>query len=504
MSDTSQHVTPGAKPTADTKPISPRDGETPRHLSAALMALLLAAYGLGMARDLSVPWIGLHDWNGAFYSQLARNMIRYPFEDHRAMPLVAVGDAAPATERSIYATHPAGLVWLLAAAFRIAGESEAVARAVAILASLMAMLLWFSRVRRRHDRETALLTGLIYVVLPLSVYYGRMVNHEAFCLPAMILALACWDRWNLSKGRVSGRLLAAVGWCAAVLLGIMIDWPMMLFAGLFCLHASWQWNTGRIPGSRLICCWAVFIGGVLLVLLHMVYGGLEGRWADLIAIFTSRTTPAAAGLAARAWSHTIENFTLPVLALAAIQLLYGALHRLRRSRLPAATRGDLPPASGDAAWVLPATGVIWLALFFRQYQMHQYWVFYLGPAVALAAARGLLLLRDLAGRAGTRTAHGIAGALVLLILYAGTNGSDSIFRRIQCPPEYIAVWKFLREATPPDQIVELPWDPIQTETFGGYTFRNITPPQLAYYLDRPFAYRPSPSSSAPPSSNLPD
>ena len=140
-----------------------RQKESGRTVPFGLCVLaVLALYAAGLSRDLTEPWVGMHDWNGAFYSQLARNLLRYPWSEHHGVPIVAVGESLPpADERSFYATHPPGLVWLVAGAFAMGGEAESVARMVPIVASLASLLLLVPLVAAGRDRETAVVVGLI-------------------------------------------------------------------------------------------------------------------------------------------------------------------------------------------------------------------------------------------------------------------------------------------------------------------------------------------------------
>ncbi|HUN80557.1 MAG TPA: glycosyltransferase family 39 protein, partial [Phycisphaerae bacterium] len=246
-------------------------------LSAAAIATLFA---IGLTNDLSEPWIGLHDWNGAFYSQLARNLIRYPSEIHHGLGIVAMGAAVPPPEeRSIYATHPPGIVWLVAGAFRVLGESEAVARCVPILFSLGTILLLMNVVKRRYGPIIALLTGLIYALTPLCVYFGRMVDQEPPCLFFMLAAVAGWDRVGASESR--GWAIPVWGFSMAAM--IVIDWAGVLFAGLFGLWLILIDRRQRLR-TTLAATW-LFIC-VAAMLIYLVYAGFNGRWADLWAVFT--------------------------------------------------------------------------------------------------------------------------------------------------------------------------------------------------------------------------
>src|SRR5262249_20089142 len=144
--------------------------------------------------DLTEQWVGWHDWNGAFYSEVAINLLRYPTSLHHGLPIVGMGSLPPASsDHAIYAQHPPGLAWLLAGEFWIAGHSEAVARTIPIIASLATLWLFINLVQRHFGRETAYVAGLFYALLPMSVYFGRMVNHEAVCLFLMMAAVSSWQ-----------------------------------------------------------------------------------------------------------------------------------------------------------------------------------------------------------------------------------------------------------------------------------------------------------------------
>ncbi|RIK66538.1 MAG: hypothetical protein DCC65_09280 [Planctomycetota bacterium] len=466
-----------------------------RGRSVMFLALLLAAYGVGLVRQLDEPWIGLHDWNGAFYSQLARNLIRYPFRDHHAMPLVAVGDDAPPEERSIYATHPAGLVWVMAAAFRVFGEGESAARLAAVLGSLVALAAWVALVAESRGREPALLSGLLYAAMPMAVYFGRMSNHEAFCLCGMVVALYMVRRANSAADprRVRPGFLAAG--LAAMACTILIDWVGVLFAGLLCVHVFRAYRTGRAAGIGVIAVAAAAFAATGAVILHIVYGGLDGEWADLVAIFTSRSGAIERQATELFWLNTVDNLTLPGIALSAIGLACMLWRRASGRGRPSAAYATAALPGGSGVWVLVATGLIWLLLFRRQYQIHQYWLFYLGPPIALCASTAILFFRDLARRFGERVATGAVAITVLTLLLAGQRTVDSLFSQRSWKLDFVRYCEELRAATPRGERVVLERDPISRETFGGYVFRNIVPPQLAYYLDRPFVVRTAPEGA---------
>ncbi len=447
--------------------------------------VLLSVYGAALTHGLSQPWTGMHDWNGAFFSQLARNLLRYPMDVHHGMGVVAVGDAVPPPEeRSIYATHPPGLVWMVAGSFSVFGESERSARLVAIGSSLGALILLVWLVRVGWGREAAVLSGLLYSVLPMSVYFGRMVDHEAVCLLCMLGAIASWQIVVSPNRTGRSRVLAWGCWSIAIVAGIWLDWSAVLFAGLFCIHATWRafWRrTGYRAAASVL---TVSVAGLAGMLIYLVYGGLEGRWGDLAAIFLSRAGEVEGAVRrdlsapGGVWDYTRENLTLPVLSMA----VWGVFARiLRANREAIARRNRL-----DGAWLLPVTGLLWVALFWRQYERHNYWLFYLGPAAAVMAALGLIAVRESFSRFGAVFARGVLYAVTGAAVAVCFLRTDDYFARRSFSVDEVAALQEIHNMTDATESVLLFEDPVLVELRGGYRFRNIVPPQRAYYLDRAF------------------
>lgn len=464
------------------------------------LLVVLVIYAAGMSRDVTAPWIGMHDWNGAFYSQLARNLLRYPFEAHHGMPIVAAGPSLPPPEeRSIYATHPPALVWILAATFRIFGESEALARLTAILASVLSLWLWMWLVRSRFGTMTALMTGLIYSVLPVSVFFGRMVNHEAYNLLLMLIAVAAYPALLNCRAARRSRIIAGTTWALAIIAAIWIDWPGMLLAALFALHGIFMLVRGKT--DAFAACFAVLAAliGSAAMLIHLVYGGLEGRWENLWAIFRSRSGSLTQSVRGGAWIHTMENLTLPVMVFAAIGIVsvirrklllrHASSENRPREDAPAQWSQSFVRAATDAQTILFITALAWILIFWRQYRIHSYWMFYLGPFAALWAAEGILGLRAIALRYGRTTGLTMAAGCVAAVLIAGHLGTRDYFSRRDWTgiEDHVAAWKQLHESTPAEQRLILPPSYIHVDQYGSYRFRNITPPQMAYYADRSFS-----------------
>lgn len=466
-------------------------------MSFGLCVLLVTAvYAAGLSRELTQPWVGMHDWNGAFFSQLARNLLRYPLSLHQGMPIVAVGESVPPPEeRSIYATHPPGLTWLVAGAFAVLGEGEWVARLVPIAASLGTLWLLIWLIDRGIGRRTAVLAGLTYSVMPMSVYFGRMVDHEAICLFCMLAALCAWRFIRRRDLSARARQGAWTLWVLSITCAIWVDWSGVLFACVFCGYAVIERRRGMVRGRTLAVVCAVVVIATAAMVTYLVEAGLAGSWADLIAIFNSRTTgsrgePEWSGDAAlsRQWTYTVENLTWPIAALFVIGLLLRS--RVGRSKRPESSNYGGTEFDHGLGAVL-VTALLWVCVLWRQYERHNYWLFYLGPAAAMHTAVAMTRLQiwiDAAfGRGGRFALYASAGVVIVF----GLRGVDAYFERIWYPSDAVTAWRRLHDeqSRAGDRVLMLV-NPIRREQRGDYHFRNIVPPQFAYYLDRSFDVTP--------------
>ncbi len=437
-------------------------------------------YAIGLTHEITRPWNGMHEWNGALYSLFARNLLRYPWEIHHGMPIIAVGDAAPAAhERSIYPNHPAGLAWLVAGAFLLLGESEWAARLAPIVASLGSVGLLMLLVRRRWGVEISIITGLVYSVCPMTVYFGRMVNHEPICLFLMLAAVAAWDKVMEpgSKSGARGRAIAV--WIIAIALCVWVDWAGALFGGLFAVYVVWLTVRRRVPVTVCVLCLAGIVISTAGMLLHVVWGGFGGRVGDLAQVFFSRSSPKPIDWPETTWRYAAGNLTWPGLFLGTVGLLLVVRDYVVRLKM-----GPAPRLHGLG--VLFATGVLWLVIFWRQFQMHNYWMFYLGPLSSLGIAWAILSIRDAVDKAARQPARVVLFVLLVVVAGFGFYGASAYYRYETLPPGNILAWREVRRMTSSDQRILVFPESTPVDQWGETRVRYINPPHFPYYADRLF------------------
>ena len=165
-----------------------------------LLALILRTYHLAYP-----PW-DYHNWRQTLTLMVARDFARHGFRllHPRVAWIGAGGPAAP----SYFSGELSVQSVLAALLYQFFGESDAAARLIVILFSLLGIYFLYEILDRRAGRQAARLGALIYAMLPYPLFFGRVFMPE---VPALALALggiSLLDRWTDSR-RWSTLLLAA-------------------------------------------------------------------------------------------------------------------------------------------------------------------------------------------------------------------------------------------------------------------------------------------------------
>lgn len=189
---------------------------------AALVLLVLYALALltiGISRD----WRLVHEDNGAIQTTFALSHLKLGLAGTRAHDVFFNPRTGKA---SAYGHHPPGTALLVAAGFSLARSTEPwAARATVILFHVGSLLFLFQLLRFFLSFGVALCGALVAATLPMSSFFGRMVNYEPFCLFAVLLLLTSWVVWRRDRSTV-----ALAGAVLGIVVGGLIDWAMFFFA----------------------------------------------------------------------------------------------------------------------------------------------------------------------------------------------------------------------------------------------------------------------------------
>ena len=336
---------------------------------AALVVLLAALLALHSAD----PWRYLHDDNGRRYSSYART--------HLALGLAQTGGRDfffdPRSGRLVpYGHHPPGLGLLLAGWFRLTGnDGPRTARALPALFHLVSVLLLFGLLRRQYSGVPALMAALALAVVPMSSYFGKLVNFEPVVLPLMIgLVLAYW-RWAERNG---ARWLALA--LALTALGSLVDWTMPLFLVVLGVDAArrWRWGGGMrfLAASVGACLLALMLATAVAAWVSGPVGTHElatalGFRLELHGQYTRWQ------LAGKVIDYNRRYFTEPLLAASLATAWMTARCAWQQGRLSAHAR---------LLVLFGVVGIVPVLGFPSSARYHAYWQFYLLPYATLSLA----------------------------------------------------------------------------------------------------------------------
>ena len=382
-------------------------------LAVALIFLLQAVLlTIGITRDYRLK----HEDNNALHATFARAHLQLGLGTTKAQNYFY----SPARgSGEFYANHPPAPGLALAAAYFLTGrDGPLVTRATAVVFHVLSAALLLGLARRVFPRpREALLATLLFVLLPQSAFFGRMLNHEVLVLPAALLIVrGYWE--YLCGGLHAGRWLAAGA--AGCVWAALAGWAGFFVMAACALHAAWELAARRNARARRPLLLLAGLGALLFAadLMHLAWvqeRGL-GHLRELAAArIGSAGERGIAGWSARIVELHWRYFGLTSLAALGI-MAWRSVRALRASeRNPALEIGVI--------WLAAGAGHV--VCFGVSAAAHDYWQFLLLPASAIAVALAFERLAALAARSRRALYTGVAAvAAVEILLTAGVTLSQ--------------------------------------------------------------------------------
>lgn len=318
---------------------------------------------------------GHNGYNGAAFSQAARNSLRFHI----------IGEAqyymgiAPPPKAEVYTHHPMALHFHLMAAFKLLGFHEWAGRIIPAAYSFAGLVLLYVIVRRYWGKLEALAAIAIYALIPLHLIFANMIDHEQGSIFWCLLFLFGYTRW------LESAKLRFVGLCfAAVSMAVQFDWPGYYIAFFVAVHAllhgivhQTRWLQWRREYSFIPAFSAVVLLNAALFFGYIYH--LRGSFDEMIGAFHSRSSNPE-GVWHRLWERSVDMYGYIPIALLALWLLSFLVRiPMRRIRLR-----DFFPA------VFLLAQAVHSLLFRQAGYVHSYWTYYAGPAIAIGGATVLV------------------------------------------------------------------------------------------------------------------
>ncbi len=460
------------------------------HVAFMARVTILAIALLLLTRNVTDWFVGWHEWNNALYSYFARNHIQYGLGYTKLFN--TWGDTlTPPANPHRYLNHPPLVaVWTVIPMFFF-GDHEWVGRSVPIVTTLGSVWLLMVIVSRLQSPLLGILSGFFYATLPVTAYFGRMLDHTSPVQFFSLLMLHGYLQWAGLYGNSYRRAPGAVYYILGAVLGIGTGWATVIMAGLI-----WLWNLCRAFGDsspRRLILWLTVIPAASLaaVVTHIAWGcNWNITW--LGPLFLTRTlaertpTPWVKWLY-KNWQFITLNFSPPGAAAAVIYLVTIPT-TLRYTTSDSPLREIIRNKTSVIPILLTGLqGLIWVCMFKHQSWEHGYWQYLIAPFFAVAMAAVVMAVYTLLDKSAPRLAMWITLLLVMLPIPFSAYSVDQFYQK-HGPRSYVAVFKSLSQLIPsrvPAMISEK--CPTDSESFGSYT-STWTTPQFAYYANRPMIH----------------
>ncbi len=373
-----------------------------------MFALQIVLLTIGINRDYQLK----HEDNNALHATFARSHLHLGLGVTRGQNYFY----RPASgSGSFYPNHPPGPGLVLAVFYRLTShDGPAVTRAVAIGFHVLGTWLFYGLARRVLKRQwEVVLALLLYVVLPQSAFFGRMMNHEVLVLPAAILLVrgywesvhGDWPRRRWMGAIAIGAIWAAIG-----------GWLGFFAIGACALHAGWEAFVRRNPRAASPLIVLVVAGcvlfGVAIALLLRVLGGDVSYLRTLLASRMGAGEERAFGQ----WLGRILELHWRYFGLTSAVGLAAMVYRAARRR----TAGMLDPAQ-EIGLIFLMAGASYVVVFNFNATMHDYWQFILLPSSALAIVLLVRSLLDATAQPGRRPVRRALLGLVILDITIATT-----------------------------------------------------------------------------------
>ncbi len=462
---------------------------TARDWRAASNGILVFLFVFLAAREIDRPFDGLHSWDAAIAAWPARSHLDYGLGYTRGVATLAVGNPPPAVP-PWYLDHPQLHVLLDAGAMAIFGRNEVALRLAALIVTAASLPFLIVLLRRLYDEETAVLATFLYIVFPITPYFNA----------------ACWTYWLLP-------FVLLAYWCYLILIGELRDGPppgRRHFLGLglaFFVLPQLEWvgffyvaaigshyllrcfEKHQRPDRRLLATLVLSPLASAVVVFGVLLYGRSGGFQGLLGLYEFRAQMAngsgrtSIGWFVKQWEMVQSNFTLPVVLIIGAYLAYRVVARIRARR--AGVESTDQPAKPSRAfvhpWILVMPGILTMVVFTEWFWVHQFVYKWLTLPVAVAAALGILKMRDSLLTRGRAVANGATFVVVAVICGYAVRGTDDYYAIRHRSPVEIDMFKKLNREIAPDETLLTYQSYVAVENPNKLAHLR---PEVAWYLDR--------------------
>jgi len=221
-------------------------GMLKEHSGLFLIIVLIIFAAVILSIGINFPFASDHEgWNAGFYSNVARNHLTLGFSKTLFGNLQSV-EPAVITPKDFSVDHPPLLGLLLYLSFALLGNKESSARMVPILFSIGSLILMYFFLLRFYAKKIAFISCVVMILMPIFAYYGHMAGHESIIIFSVIGVFYFYFLWvDTLKQKYLYTMLAFF------VLGALTSWPAYFVVFPIIFHA-FLWNKSEIVQKRIL------------------------------------------------------------------------------------------------------------------------------------------------------------------------------------------------------------------------------------------------------------
>jgi tetratricopeptide (TPR) repeat protein len=337
------------------------------------------------------------------------------------------------------------------------GVNEWALSLTALIAYALSIPMLLQLLRKLFDDRTAVLAVFLFIAFPITTYFYNLWD-DFWILPISIVAWGLYIQ-IFSDIEVEMSKRARLTWLAiSLFLLVQISWSGVFYAAAIGMHYLGRCLYRRLRPSTVLL--SILIAAPLVSLIidfALLIGGDGGDYKRLLDLFLGRTGTGVdpqrswPKWLAMQWEYTQADFTLPVLILVAVYLVWLLVSRVLGRETRVTDSGHFNRIRAfPFAWIFLGPGVLNMLLLSNGYWGHQFQYVWFAPWAAIVAAIVVLQMRDWLGET-----HRLAKELTTLLILGSIVGFAAVglnhfYASRHFPESTIAAFRKLNREIPPD------------------------------------------------------
>ena len=406
------------------------------HNKGLIVLILIITYATFLrAYDFDSVWLfNHHGFNGAFYSIIARNYVRYGWSNLKFAQILDAGPLDP--DSSPYYNHQPLLPILVSISFKLFGIHEWSATLVPIGFSVASIIVLYLLVRKIWNERVALFSCFFMTLMPMASYYGPNLSSEGNIMLFSVLLTIYFYTLYLKTPRARYLYLMILSF----LFGALTDWPAFYAVPLLSLHyLLFSSNTKKHKSFFIFPIFGCFLFLLFLYYIHTITGSFYSFFYLLFHRASSYASDSdlTQTFTMIQWFNKIslnmrEHYTLPILILSSIWFVIFITKLIKKQNF----------AHDLVVIILLLFGLIHIFLGRQGAWVHEYWSALLIPSLAISAALPLDKFYNFIFTPGRKYVLYLRSGfylLLLIFLFYCTTKLYSLYQSDKYNP-YIKYW----------------------------------------------------------------